>query len=366
MIDFYKDYSSLLSGLGVTASENSINAIEADDYFPLAYKKYEEVLYKQQVFKGARFEKIFVVTHPSNYVNFASSIDGDLINPISEDLIRSANQFRERLSKELHRALVILTNNNGANIGYENLVAIKNLCPETVFALHDFDNHHWVRNSTILAAICDVYIPAHIGDYSFVGRINSQIVSGIPCGSIQWSKEFLEKNSSTLFRSSRQIGPLGKHHLYERFTYRNRILATLSKKYESIGFTVGRYHEKTQVEKWQEWTAYKLHFICPVWNDLPIRFFDALISGGMPLVPMSLRPYLDSLSIPSKHYYLYSPSDILHPERLVTAGCNRFDELGNDGIIERHSYALREFNVDTTLKRIIRGCKDLYTPTYSS
>jgi len=103
-----------------------------------------------------------------------------------------------------------------------------------------------------------------------------------------------------------------------------------------------------------------LHWVAPVLNDLPIRFFDALITGGIPIVPSGLKPYIDSLQIPDKFYATYSPLDILNPADLLASQNERFEQLGETGVLERHVFALEHFHIDVIAAKLITKSLNLY------
>ena len=109
-----------------------------------------------------------------------------------------------------------------------------------------------------------------------------------------------------------------------------------------------------------EWSSHKLHWIIPVLNDLPIRFFDALITGGLPLVPRGLLPFIDSLGVPDSFSIPYGPLDIVDPKNFIESANAQFNHYGSAGVEERHKFALKYFHVDVIIEKIIAASHKLY------
>ena len=118
-------------------------------------------------------------------------------------------------------------------------------------------------------------------------------MGGIPCGSNQWSSDFIKNYGVNNLLNKRSLLPLGKYYFYEKFIHRNKLITTLSNNYPDIGFVQNDFHQLTPEQKWGEWSNHALHWIAPVLNDLPIRFFDALITGGIPIIPSGLVPFVE-------------------------------------------------------------------------
>jgi hypothetical protein len=340
---------------------NYIASVEEEDFFPMAYEKDMTKREKQNFFRKNKFEKVIVLTNEQNFVNVSDHVGSRYISKITDQELIELYRNEERFESDLRASLLICTNNNVARIGLPRFHSMVNCCPKTVFAVHDFDNHHWAEMSLALAACCDVYFPAHMDNYAVAGRVSPNVVAGIPCGTIQWPISFLETHSSDVLTSTRKPDPLGRHYFYERFKYRNQVLRTVGQHFPSVSLVASDYHGQSALDRWGEWISYKLHFIAPVFNDLPIRFFDALVSGGLPMIPQSLVPYLDFLRIPQEHYIAYSASDIFEPSNLVRAAVDVFDRLGNEGILARHQYALSNFHADVSIQKMVGACEEIYT-----
>lgn len=337
---------------------NSFKESESDTLFWIALNKNKTYQQKKEIFKNG-IEKVFIIRNEASFHLVSPMLCGHQVQFLSPSDFINQNNF-SNLANKLNNGLLLMTNNIFAEIGAESLVKLYDLAPNTIFAVHDYDNHHWLHNSIKAALISDIYIPAHEGDYVILGRINPYLISGIPCGSHQWSLTFITSVAQQLSQISRSNLPLGKYYFYEQFSFRNKAIKSLEGFYPSITIIQNDFHKLSEEKKWQEWASHKLHWIIPVMNDLPIRFFDALITGGLPLVPRSLGPHLHSLRIPEKFYLIYDPQDILNPIPFVERSLNKFDALGSDGIKERHSYSLDRFHISPNTEKIIGEIKKIY------
>jgi hypothetical protein len=346
------------------AVKNYIAATEGENFFPTAYHKDIVKQKKQNFFRQNGLEKLVVIINETNFGNVSDRVnDRDVIKITDQELIALSSRV-DQLKTDLHGALVVLTNNNVAKIGIQTFQLLVDSCAHTIFAVHDFDNHHWVEMSVAIVESSDVYFPAHLDNYAIASRISPNVIAGIPCGSIQWKREFIEFHSPDLLNTKRSPGPLGKHYFYDDFKYRNQVLHTIGQQFPSVGLLTNDYHGMRPSERWQEWVSSKLHLVVPVFNDLPIRFFDSLITGGIPLVPIGLKSYLNYLGIPECHFLTYSARDIVSSNEFIQSALGRFDRLGNEGIMSRHLYAMSHFHVDVSIRKMLEVCEDIYVKNH--
>ena len=182
------------------------------------------------------------------------------------------------------------------------------------------------------------------------------------CSTVQWSREFLARQLPQLITTERSNDPLGKHIPYGPFTFRNRVVSTLNQRYPSIGFSDRSFHVRTPEERLQEWAAHKVHWIVPVLNDVAIRIFDALITGGIAIVPESMRLLPPIRQIGRDHILFCGPDDIMNPGPLVARAQALFDAGGADKLAERHRYALDHHHGDQRMREIMGCVNELFGP----
>lgn len=302
-------------------------------------------------------KKIFI-SH--NLSRIGCVVEGMSITILEKDFFQETDKKKiARKKEEINSSLVIINNNdlgtNEARIGYTNFY---NDCHHTIFIAWDWDNHHWLDLSTFLAIHSDIYAPAHHENLYLLSRHNWLTVGPVYCSSIQWSQDFLKNRQLELTNTERSSEPLGMHIPYARFNFRIQTLLTLNKRYPSIGFSSHDFHNLSSYDKLKQWCAFKSHWIAPVLNDIPIRIFDALITGGIPIVPLSLRFMPPICHIPKNSIVFYKPTDIVEPVEIIKRANNLFDQGGKDGIIERHKYAFEKHHGQVSILSLVDYVKN--------
>jgi len=337
----------------INAQSTLTREFESANLFQIGFQK-DQYLKLKKTLIGPN-PKILVVTNPTNYFHFSSQINEVHAERISDSFLKETEIELLLSDSRLQNSIIILTNNNVSNIGLKKFSDIYSRLTNSFFSIHDFDNHHWHELSFFLATYSDAYFPAHQSSFSIQGRVNSNIIGNIPCGTIQWDKNFLINNFNRITNSQRIISPLGMHFYYPKFSYRNSVVNTLSNhsKYTGLRQLIeNNFHSLSQEERFKEWVSHTFHWIVPVQNDLPIRFFDALITGGTPLVPNSLLPYLDNLGIPRHFYHSYSFVDIINPAQLFS----NIQEMNTRPLgAEKFEFTLKSFHVDSIISKIVKS-----------
>ncbi len=332
---------------------------EAEILFSINMNKEEINKNKKSIFFNKEFKNIFIMHNSTNYGHVSNQINDTRVKKIELEKFKSAGV--DELSDLFQDSAIMMTNNLFAQIGIDKLSTIYEKIPNSVWVIQDYDNHHWIENSIQASVFADIYFPAHMdGEISLFTKINPNVPFFLPCGSNQWSKSFIDSHQDDLIKVSRQSEPLGKYYFYEKFIHRNKVINSLNKAYQSIGIVGNDFHQRSEVEKWNEWIAHRYHWIIPTANDLPIRFFDALITGGIPIIPKTLIPYVSFLKIPETFYKTFSSLDILEPNNFIN-DLNEISEINcTESIMERHQFALKNFHVDAILSKAIDTIKSYY------
>jgi hypothetical protein len=280
----------------------------------------------------------------------------DLIsNVLSSDFFLLSNSTPLELKiNQLENSIVIISNNDIATQEsreiYSDLITH---CDTTCFVTWDWDNHHWLDLSIFLAAHSDIYAPSHHENLYLLSRYNWHTIGPIYCGTEQWSREFLTNQLEQLLSTNRSDAPLGMHIPHPTFSFRMQIVKTLNAFYPSIGFSAASFHNRSPEDRLKEWFSHKSHWIAPVLNDVPIRLFDALITGGIPIVPISMQFMPPVYKIPREYIVFYSVNDIVNPHNVVQRAKDLFDHCSKDGIVARHRYALDNHHGDTAIRSIL-------------
>ena len=258
-------------------------------------------------------------------------------------------------------SIVIFSNNNVmVDNNINKYIQLWLSSPTSIFVVWDFDNHHWFSLSSMLAACSDLYVPTHSDNLEPLSRYNNIMMGPVSSGVIQWSKKYLEEHFEIINNTERSDEPYGTHIEYPQFPYRNKNLKLLTQKMPNVKLVDGSYHGRDQLDRLKEWSSYKVHWIVPVLNDAPIRIYDALITGGIPIVPRSIKYHRDIIDL-QKYILFYDYEDIQNPLTITEKGVNMFNEGGKDALFDRHLLAIDQHHVDTRVQTILRGVYDEFS-----
>ena len=166
--------------------------------------------YILRIIKFGIFKNLFVISNLSTYHNINNKINGQEVINISDNIFLKSKY-------DFNHSLILLTNNNLAQIGPSEFSQFIEQFDSAVVAIHDFDNHHWYHLSIACSVVADVYVPAHMSSNIVQSRINPNIDISLPCGTIQWTRELLFDHFEKIINLNRTKSPLGMHNFYEKF-----------------------------------------------------------------------------------------------------------------------------------------------------
>jgi hypothetical protein len=315
--------------------------VELDNIFPIVYKKFSQLKRKANRLIDEREYVCVVVEHQRN--PYKGRLKAGEFIFVVLTLDETNHEKLYGLIKEINPHFILINNNCIQTITSDPLLLTERF-QTSVVVVHDWDCHHWYTRSLESALHCDIYVPAHKVSNLLVSRMMPHPIEWRPVGSIQWSEEFLTDKLKSLTLNERDDSPLGKYFFYPDAVFRNRIVKTFNEIYPSVGWADTNYHSHTDDQKWKEWTRHKVHLICPVSGDIPIRFFDALVSGGLPCVPVEIIPSLNAISIPKHYYCVYTTDDLLEPRKFIDRAVEISNSYGDDGALERSKYTLRNYS----------------------
>lgn len=251
---------------------------------------------------------------------------------------------------------VLLTNNDiGRNL--PQFVEWYNRSPDLLFIVWDWDAQHWLQMSAIVAMNADIYVSAASDNTFLLSHFNPCVIGPIFVGIHQWSRRFVVDNFQVLLEP-RCNEPFGPHVPYGNFPRRNRAVATVTKTFPSVHFTDNQYKARSELENLREWAAHKSHWIAPVLGGVPIRVFNALMVGGIPIVPSFYRNLPEVALLEDIPVY-YEVGDLLDPRAVNAQAVAKFDAAGESGLIGRVARALDRHHVDARCEQILTGTEGL-------
>jgi hypothetical protein len=352
MLDSLSSASAfLLNDKSFADYEGVEQAIDNAELFPIAALKAIELEKKTALFAAGSGYNAFVLCNPPNLAL------GNLTHPAIENTTKvhsaKAHDILAVLRTNSTPAFVLLTNNILAEIGFAEFLQLRELTPHCLYIIQDYDCHHWYRMSAQCALLADIYVPAHYYTPPYVKLIATHPLHTIPSGSIQWSMDFLLANLPSICSQERPIPISGKHSLYSRFPLRNKLIATFSRSFPEVGFTdTHQFHQWTQEEKLRDWTRSSLHLIAPGGCDMPIRVFDALVTGGRPVVPHTMAQWLIAAGVSAAAFDCYGPREILEPRQALTRWLKNAKQVAQTDVLERLAATFNRFHLDAILNKL--------------
>lgn len=341
----------------VRLSKETMGFAQDDKFIRLAAIKNLRLEQLKQHFKGRAPKRVFI---GQNLNGFDFTLPGCEVVQLELSFFKDTDEnVRAQRRALLDDSIVVVTNNDVCHAG-RLFGDYYNQCPNTIFVVWDWDNHHWLAISTYAAAHCDVYAPAHHENLYLMTRYNWNTVGPVYCATIQWSREFLAGHVTTMVNAQRSDEPLGMHFAYDPFVFRNRVTSTLSQHFPTIGFSNNNFHDRSKEDRLIEWCSHKAHWIIPVLNDVPIRLFDALVTGGIPIVPSSMEHLPLVRDISREHILFYTPHDIINPTHIVARAVEMFNRGGVDKLVERHRYALDHHQGDGRVRSLLGYVSDIF------
>jgi hypothetical protein len=337
---------------------------EGVNLFPVAFQKAKRLQKKLKMLRETDSIRLVILTTP----NLA-------MTSVSDPRVREIQLIRELDYRNLLDALitgnkpsiVIFTNNSIPIIGTQSFVQLTENCSNCLFLMHDYDNHHWYRMSVFGALLSDVYVQAHRHSVPFLDTLLPHPTLILPIGVTQWERRFILNSLDKILEAKRSNSPSGMHRFYPRFEQRNRIIATIANHAPQVGFTDStKFNNQNQEEKLQDWLQSKNQLCAPAGNDIPTRFFDSLITGGLPAIPLRMVNAIRSIGVREDHFISFGPLDLVSPESTIQRWSKRFDELGQEGLISRVTHCIETFHVDQTINKLLEVTFTLAEPDYLS
>jgi hypothetical protein len=343
--------AALFSDPRFTTYEQLEQDIDNSDLFHIAVQKSNELERKRERFATQPTFNAYLLCDPPNLA--LGSLHHPRVSKTTKIHTSNAEEIYSVLSAEQTPSLVLLTNNVLAKIGLSGFILLREKTLHCLYVIQDYDCHHWYRMSVQCALLSDVYVPGHPTTPPFVKLICSHRLQTVPIGSIQWEKDFLLDNLPLILSTDRPVQIAGKHSLYARFPYRNRLIATFGTHFPNVGFTdTHHFHQWTQAEKLKDWTQSMFHFVAPVSCDIPIRVYDALVTGGMPVVPKAMAQSLHAVGITAAWYEDYGAKELFNPIDAYNIWTRRCKALTDLDHYERVLQAIKTFHIDAILSQI--------------
>ena len=264
------------------------------------------------------------------------------------------------LCADLRDCVVIVNGNDFGDLRL--LQRLYNQCPDTLFIATLYDNHHALEMCVMLSLCTDMVFPAHYDYLALLNRYSPFLRGPLPASAIQWSARQARALAPLLYSTARDTGLSGGFTAYPQFPFRNEIVRTAMR--QPVGAALelplessGQHHSvRSKEENWAVWCGSKVNLVVPTLTDLPHRFFDALLTGNIPLVPRYLEVFFSHFDFSGFSqapvvWFDYADLNDLGP--LVRRAVAMFDAAGKNGIAQRHRWVLEQHMMEHRLERIL-------------
>lgn len=255
---------------------------------------------------------------------------------------------------------VVVLNNADIDSDYrmESFSVFYNNHPDTIFIGWDTDNHHTLQISMAFATLVDFYVQTQIENFYDLSRFNA-VHAFVPTGLLNLSRAGALELFPDILAAKRSDELRGYFGFHGPFTWRNRVVTTLAEKHSNIGFFSESRGFGVPDNYLRDLIDFKIHCVVPVLNDASARIHEILATGGIPVVPQSLRyhPALDGLA--DSHIVYYSLNDVLDTSSIILEGLRKFDTQGLHGIRARFDYGMVNHS-DFNLMKILRHASKVF------
>ncbi|MBI4266017.1 MAG: hypothetical protein HY657_16705, partial [Acidobacteria bacterium] len=155
-----------------------------------------------------------------------------------------------------------------------------------------WDNHHARARNRPVAALVDVTIAAHDCHAGYLAK-HSVLFRSVMLGTAQWTREeacgLWASVDTAAARCPDLYGGFGRYKGSERTARVEQLIAT--GRYPALSFVDGDrspgyfpYFRLSSEEKFHHWARYAVSLCLPYRDDLGLRFFDAWLTGQIPVV----------------------------------------------------------------------------------
>lgn len=235
-----------------------------------------------------------------------------------------------------------------------------------VFWAHD--HHHSFAHYAIHLLKASIVVPAHFCRREHLSAFNAHIADTVPATTNQWMIDALERS----FQATRECPPpprsndlYGGVGAYDVGLKRSFFIGALMEQLPRHALSIRRiqseddpYFTLTSEQRLADWQSYKVSLCAAIAQDIPIRLFDALATGQIPIIPNNLTN-LDWVISPEdqsrlgiEKYEADTPGSALAAWR---RGINNFDRLGMQGAEDRMAYFLEHHSIVRRVERMLRS-----------
>lgn len=232
---------------------------------------------------------------------------------------------------------------------WDALSRFRQMQPDCVTMIWLWDNHHLFYSSIILLRQFDVIVPAHEIATGLLKAFSPNVLGAVPAAVFQWSAvdagRFFDAHAGRE-RSDRLYGSFFAYQNLERDGFIERCRREvpdndLYLRPRTLAAGEDQYLTLKPEGQFADWMRYKVSLVATVKTDIPVRLFDALLTGQIPLVPSDLEaldvflPIEAQRRLPVLRYNRHSLASVIdaHQRAIIL-----FNQDGLEGALRRHVY----------------------------
>ncbi|AQR60887.1 hypothetical protein BZG35_03875 [Brevundimonas sp. LM2] len=212
-----------------------------------------------------------------------------------------------------------------------------------------WDNHHIYMDNLETSGLLDISVPGHAFAGAYLRSRNSALWPAVPLCVTQWTREEAGQLEPLMTPADRRSKDLyGGFVRYPDAVERNKRLDSLieSGLVPSI-FTIDphkldKYFTLSASERFANWSSHATSLSLPFDQDLSQRFFDAWLTGQVPVVTPDMLDIATTQGISDRVGYDLVVSKDASPEAVHAAGLEAaklFETGGEAGVRRRHLMA---------------------------
>jgi hypothetical protein len=211
-----------------------------------------------------------------------------------------------------------------------------------------WDNHHHLFENYRIARKLDLVVPGHGFCGPYLRNRESQMLDPVPLCVTQWSRTTVAPWFERFGVGARSDALYGGFVDYAYAEHRRDFVQAVQQRLPGSALRLidemrlQEYFGASEEDRFAEWCGYKTSLVLPLEKDLSQRFFDALLTGQVPLVAREIMDFDDVIppqlqeSLPVLRFSVTDPDSAVAAHKAAVAA---FDRGGVAGARARHDYA---------------------------
>ena len=245
---------------------------------------------------------------------------------------------------------------NEALAAAQNVLTVR---PHVVTCCWGWDHHHLGRIHALMSIVFDFFTPLH---ESSIDYLRSAV--GLVTRPVWGFSQFTNSKVIDALASEFLLKPRSDA-LYGHFTRygvpRDALADACQKMIEGVNIeckpsldpSIHDYFKISESNRFADWSAHKVSLNLSINNDVPLRIFDALLTGQIPLVSRNVTGFERLFSEAEQQKLPILRFSIEHPTAIKAAwhrALMRFNNDGTGGIHRRYECARRHHLLENRLK----------------